>query len=83
MQILSAVSGLGLLIGAGKKLFGGGKQQQQQVLPPAEATRDDAAAMIEREGKLRRRKGSASDMLVNGSSGAEPTGAVGRLVVGS
>lgn len=72
-----------LITGLVGLVFGGGGKQQQAMAPLPQATRDDAAAMIEREDRLRKRKGSASDMLVNGYSGAEPTSAVGRLVVGS
>lgn len=81
MKLIGGLGGL-VLGGIGKLLgVGAGKQQQVAALPAP--TRDDAAAMVEREDRLRRRKGSASDMIVNGSSGAEPTSPVGRLVVGN
>lgn len=62
------------------------KKPTAQVQPPAmlpTATRDDARGMIDREDGLRRRKGSAADMILNGSTGAEAAIAPGRLVLGN
>lgn len=65
----------GLLLGGGKK--------PKPVQPLPQATRDDAAAIASADDELRRRKGSAADMIT-GVRGAEPgIGSVGKLVVGN
>jgi hypothetical protein len=76
--ILPALGGL-LGISAAKSLLGGAKKLPQQMVT---ATRDDAEAQLQRDDELRRRKGAAADILT-GLSGAEPTGAMGRFVLGS
>lgn len=72
-------SGIGALFGLGAGLVGGKKQI---VAQPGMPTRDDARAAMDRGDMLLRRKGAAADIL-NGTSGAELTGRVGRLVVGN
>ena len=64
-------------------LFGGGKKQAAAVQPLPMATRDDAEAEAARGDRLRKRRGAAADMMVNGSSGAEAALSSPRLVVGS
>ena len=74
------MAGIVQLIGG--LLFGAPKAKQPtQPLPVA--TRDDAAAQAARGDDIRRRKGAAADMIVNGDAGAD--GGVGgaKLVLGS
>lgn len=70
---------LGKLVSA---IFGGGGSKAQPAPLPV-ATRDDAAAEAERTDRLRRRRGAAADMIVNGSSGAEAAMSSPRMIVGS
>lgn len=64
-------------------IFGGGKKAPEAAGPLPVATRDDAAAEAERSDRLRRRRGAAADMIVNGSSGAEAAMSSPRMIVGS
>lgn len=66
-------------------LLGIGKKKKAPVQPAMlpTATRDDARAMVDRDDALRRRKGSAADQILNGSTGAEAAIAPGRLVLGN
>ncbi len=86
MAFLKKVPGLilhgaaGGLLGLGLKLFGGGSKKPAAQLPTA--TRDDAVTAIERDDALRRRQGSAADMLT-GIRGAEAAGTTGHFILGS
>lgn len=64
-------------------LLRGKKKKQITAQPLPEARRDDAAELAAREDELRRRKGSAADMILSGSAGAEAAIAPGKLVLGS
>jgi hypothetical protein len=80
MQVIKSVAGglFGGILGLGATLFA--KKSKPKMLPKP-ATRDDAAAAIEQEDELRRRRGSAADILT-GPRGAEAQGSsIGRLVV--
>lgn len=78
-KILKSAFGVfGGLLGIGKKKKA---PEQPSMLPTA--TRDDARAMVDRDDALRRRKGSAADQILNGSTGAEAAIAPGRLVLGN
>lgn len=75
---------LGLAGAAGTVLgpalgIGGKKKLAAQAMP----TRDDAAAELARDDRLRKRKGAAADMIVNGTSGAEAAISAARMVVGA
>jgi hypothetical protein len=73
----------GGLLGAGvNAIFGGGKKKKTVAQPLPTATRDDGAALAQQEDELRRRKGSAADILT-GSTGAEAALSGGKLVLGS
>ena len=61
--------------------IGGGKAPAAQPLPAV--TRDDAAVEAERMNKIRKRRGAAADMIVNGSSGADAAVSAPRLIAGS
>lgn len=82
MAILGKLA-TGLLGGLIGGIFGGGKKAQAAPAPLPVATRDDAAAEAERTDRLRRRRGAAADMIVNGSSGAEAAMSSPRMIVGS
>jgi hypothetical protein len=71
----------GLFKGIGHLLFG---SPVQPPVPPPVVTRQDADVLAQRdEDQLRRRQGSAADILT-GSAGAEPgAGSIGRLIVGN
>lgn len=73
-------SAFGVLGGGLLNLFGGGKKKQPLALPRP-ATRDDAALLAERDAELARRRGASADRIP-GASG-EPTGGLGRLIMGS
>ena len=81
MSILATLAG-GLI---GGLLFGKKKEQPAAAAPVAmlQPTRDDAEAEAARGDRLRKRRGAAADMLVNGSSGAEAAFASPRQIVGS
>lgn len=81
-KIAKFVLGGGLL-GVGIRALTKKKSAAQQPSMLPTATRDDARSMIDREDALRRRKGSAADMILNGSTGAEAALAPGRLVLGN
>lgn len=70
---------------AGSLLFGGKKRSPgvPQRGAPLVARRDDAAELAARDDELRRRRGSAADMILNGSAGAEAALAPGKLVLGA
>ncbi len=51
--------------------------------PLATPMRDDAELVAQRQNLLRRRRGAAADMIVNGSAGAEAGTGGPRLVVGN
>lgn len=68
----------GLLGGQAIKALAGGKKQT--VAQPGPATRDDAALAAARDAELARRRGAAADRV---STGSEPVGGLGRLVLGS
>lgn len=71
------------------KVFAGGLKalgiikapKTPSALPPP-ASRDDAAARIAADDELRRRQGGAADIL-NGTGGAEPASAGGKVTLGS
>ena len=65
--------GIGAVLGLGKK--------KQALALPRPAARDDAALLAERDAELARRRGSSADRIP-GASG-EPSGGLGRLIVGS
>lgn len=74
--------GGGLLGGPLIKAIAGGKKKSP-IQPVPGATRDDAAAIAQAtEDAIRRRKGSAADILT-GSTGAEAALSGGKLVLGS
>lgn len=80
--LAKAVKGaFGLLGGGIASLLGIGKKKPQTPLLPRPATRDDAALLADRDKELARRRGSSADRIP-GASG-EPTGGLGRLIVGS
>lgn len=79
MSILAQLAG-GLI---GGLLFGNKKQAAPQQAPMLQPTRDDAEAEAARGDRLRKRRGAAADMMVNGSSGAEAAFSAPRMVVGS
>lgn len=86
MAILGAMLPMvlgGLGMAAAGKLLGGGSKQQAQPAALPQPTRDDAEAEAARMDRLRRRRGAAADMIVNGSAGAEAPVSAPRLVVGS
>ena len=69
-----------LLFGGVGALLGGKKDKPRQPRP---VTRDSIQEEVQRDDELRRRRGSAADMLT-ATRGAEASGAsIGRLVVGS
>lgn len=80
MSILgSGLFGLaGMLLGGAFK-----KKPEQPQVPMLQPTRDDAEAEAARGDRLRKRRGAAADMIVNGSSGAEAAFSAPRMVVGS
>lgn len=80
--VKKAVKGLfgGGLLGLGINALFGGKKKQQLALPRP-ATRDDAAELAARDAELARRRGAGADRIP-GASG-EPTGGLGRLIMGS
>lgn len=69
---------VGALLGSGKKA-----EPAAAVQPLATPMRDDAELVARRENLMRRRRGAASDMIVNGSAGAEASTGGPRLVVGN
>lgn len=82
---------MSFLKGVGKFLLGGvlgggllgslfGKKKQPLALPRP-ATRDDAALLAERDAELAKRRGASADRIP-GASG-EPSGGLGRLIMGS
>lgn len=80
--------GLGLLAGGLiggpliKAISGGGKKKTP-IQPLPSATRDDATELARQQAEeLRRRKGSAADMLT-GATGAEAALSGGKLVLGN
>lgn len=79
-KIAKFVLGGGLV---GALLGGGSKAQPAAVQPLATPMRDDAELVAQRENLLRRRRGAAADMIVNGSAGAEASTGGPRLVVGN
>ena len=71
------------LLGVVGGLLGLGKKSAPPVQALATVTRDDAAALAASDDALRRRKGSAADMLT-GTRGAEAAiGTTGKLVIGN
>lgn len=73
----------GLLGGVAGLLFNPLGHKKKPIQPLPVATRDDAQALQAEDDALRRRKGSAADVLT-GAAGAEPgVGSVGKLVVGN
>lgn len=72
----------GLLFGPVGSLLGiGGKAKKLRT--PKPVTRDTVREQVERDDALRRRRGTAADMIT-GTRGAEASAAsVGRLVVGN
>ncbi len=72
-----------LVSGLFHMIFGGGKSKAAPAQPLPQATRDDAAAVANRQDEINRRRGSVSDMIVNGSAGAEAAMAPGKLVLGN
>lgn len=72
----------GLLGGLGGLLFGAlSKKPAPPAVPLPVATRDDATAAQQQDDALRRRQGSASDILT-GTKGLEAgAGSTGKLVV--
>ena len=79
MAVLAKLAG-GLI---GGMLFGGGKKADPAPAAMLQPTRDDAEAEAARGDRLRKRRGAAADMIVNGSSGAEAAFSAPRMVVGS
>lgn len=77
--------GLALLGGAlaSKIAKGGQAAPAAAVQPLATPMRDDAELVAQRDKLLRRRRGAAADMIVNGSSGAEAAVGGPRLIVGN
>lgn len=78
--IAKFVLGGGLLGVGARALFKNKKKTAAR--PLLTATRDDASALAMQEDELRRRKGSAADILT-GSTGAEAALSGGKLVLGS
>lgn len=77
LRLISPIAG-GLI---GNAILGKNKKKTvAQPLPTA--TRDDASALAMQEDEIRRRKGSAADILT-GSTGAEAALSGGKLVLGS
>lgn len=75
---------IGKLIGGlAGLLLGGGSKQQAAPAPLPQVTRDDAEIEAARADKLRRRRGAAADMIVNGSAGGEAAVSAPRLVIGN
>lgn len=66
-------------LGSALGLFG--RKKKQPLALPRPATRDDAVLLAERDAELARRRGSSADRIT-GASG-EPTGGLGRLIMGS
>lgn len=67
-------------LGAAVGLFNGGKKGPK--LLPGPVTRDDMRDAADSQDALLRRRGAAADMLT-GTSGAEASAGIGRIVAGS
>ena len=86
MAVLGKIAKFVLGGGLFGSLLGGGSKPAAAAQGPAQVpvpTRDDARAELARSNALRRRRGAAADMIVNGSAGAEAALGSGKMVLGN